>query len=56
MDGLDEKGCICLIVELLCLIGSCVLFNKLCNGFDDCLDGKDEKVCGKFFLYILLYF
>lgn len=47
IDGLDEKDCICLKEELLCFLGGCVLFGKLCNGLDDCLDGRDECFCGK---------
>lgn len=25
----------------------CVSINKVCNGHNDCLDGEDEKGCGK---------
>jgi len=34
--------------QIVCGDGSCVNSNRVCDGYFDCIDGKDERDCGMF--------
>ena len=47
-DGSDEQDCpprVCPAGVFQCNNTRCVGFNQICNGFDNCQDESDEKLC-----------
>ena len=39
----DEQNCECSEDEFQCDFGMCVHKSKFCDGFEDCIDGSDER-------------